>query len=155
MDGTRTHFIRTVKPNPEKTPLAMDIMYSLTQLKFSGVFEAVGIKKKGYPFRETFQNFYREYWSLCPPKAADGFDVGPVQSDPSKFVRLELRRLHTLALQDAHLSLLNARLLLPCADTRRQFPCCLPALALPVCTMERHASFTRQNSTARWKVSFM
>jgi len=30
-------------------------------------------------------NFYREYWSLCPPKEADGFDVGPVQSDPSKY----------------------------------------------------------------------
>lgn len=41
VDGTRTHFIRTVKPNEAKTPLKMDVMYVVSSANFVVMFCAV------------------------------------------------------------------------------------------------------------------
>ena len=45
---TYPHYIRCVKPTPYKQPLSPHAPMVLEQLRYSGVFEAVEIRKKGY-----------------------------------------------------------------------------------------------------------
>jgi myosin-5 len=47
VDATWSRFIRCVKPNQAKEPNIFESHSSLEQLKFSGVFEAVAIRKQG------------------------------------------------------------------------------------------------------------
>jgi ABC-type oligopeptide transport system ATPase subunit len=59
--ATESHFIRCIKANSEKKPRVFDGASCLEQLKCAGVFEAVAIRKNGYPFRYSFQRFVERY----------------------------------------------------------------------------------------------
>jgi myosin heavy subunit len=58
---TESHYIRCVKSNSQKKPRAFEGASCLEQLRCAGVFEAVTIRKNGYPFRYTFQRFVERY----------------------------------------------------------------------------------------------
>jgi myosin heavy subunit len=64
LNATQTHYIRCVKPNNEKAPSLIDPVLTLEQLRYSGVFEAVRIRKQGYPFRYTYERFVDRYKCL-------------------------------------------------------------------------------------------
>mmetsp|Transcript_14936 Transcript_14936/g.28233 ORF Transcript_14936/g.28233 Transcript_14936/m.28233 type:complete len:3070 (+) Transcript_14936:85-9294(+) len=61
LNQTQPHYIRCIKPNPTKSPSSFYGEMVLLQLQYSGVFEAVKIRKSGFPFRHTHGNFYRRY----------------------------------------------------------------------------------------------
>jgi len=65
LQSTQPHYIRCIKPNPTKTPLEYLGHMVEEQLLYSGVFEAVDIRKKGYPFRLSHLRFYRKFWLLA------------------------------------------------------------------------------------------
>ena len=46
LNATQTHYIRCIKPNNDKAPSQIDPMLTLEQLRYSGVFEAVRIRKQ-------------------------------------------------------------------------------------------------------------
>ena len=69
LESTQSHFIRCVKPNALKSPTAFDAQLSLEQLTYSGVFEAVQIRKQGYPFRRPHTEFYFRFKELLPSDA--------------------------------------------------------------------------------------
>eukprot|EP00514_Thraustochytrium_sp_LLF1b_P009778 CAMPEP_0184556748 /NCGR_PEP_ID=MMETSP0199_2-20130426/41065_1 /TAXON_ID=1112570 /ORGANISM="Thraustochytrium sp., Strain LLF1b" /LENGTH=1621 /DNA_ID=CAMNT_0026953483 /DNA_START=287 /DNA_END=5152 /DNA_ORIENTATION=+ len=58
---TESRYIRCIKPNAEQAPNSFDGRKCLEQLKSSGVFEAVEIRKNGFPFRLTHDQFVRRY----------------------------------------------------------------------------------------------
>jgi myosin heavy subunit len=58
---TSPHFIRCIKPNNDQAPNAFDAHLVLNQLKYSGLFEAIRIRKAGYPIRMTHQQFIKRY----------------------------------------------------------------------------------------------
>jgi myosin heavy subunit len=58
---TESHYIRCVKSNSQKKPRVFEGFSCLEQLRCAGVFEAVTIRKNGYPFRYTFQRFVERY----------------------------------------------------------------------------------------------
>jgi len=58
---TEPHYIRCIKPNPNKAPLAFVPRMCHEQLTYSGVFEAVAIRKAGYPFRLKHETFAERY----------------------------------------------------------------------------------------------
>eukprot|EP00519_Triparma_laevis_P004942 CAMPEP_0182508788 /NCGR_PEP_ID=MMETSP1321-20130603/25610_1 /TAXON_ID=91990 /ORGANISM="Bolidomonas sp., Strain RCC1657" /LENGTH=1892 /DNA_ID=CAMNT_0024714917 /DNA_START=82 /DNA_END=5760 /DNA_ORIENTATION=+ len=62
---TQPHYIRCIKPNPDKSPLLYQGKMVEEQLLYSGVFEATDIRKKGYPFRLSHMRFYRKFWLLA------------------------------------------------------------------------------------------
>ncbi|RYG56027.1 hypothetical protein EON66_03890 [archaeon] len=49
----------SVKPNKLKRPDTFDNPMILAQLLYSGVLETVRIRRQGFPFRETFPEFWR------------------------------------------------------------------------------------------------
>ena len=53
LDTTDSRYIRCVKPNDQMSANSFNTLRALEQLRYSGVFEAVEIRKKGYPFRLT------------------------------------------------------------------------------------------------------
>jgi len=61
LNSTHSHYIRCVKPNEYKAPREFNSMLSLEQLRYSGVFEAVRIRKQGFPFRNTYERFVERY----------------------------------------------------------------------------------------------
>jgi myosin heavy subunit len=61
LNKTEPHYVRCIKPNPRKAQMEFDGMMCLEQLQYSGVFEAVEIRKKGFPFRLTHQRFWKRY----------------------------------------------------------------------------------------------
>jgi Myosin head (motor domain)/RhoGEF domain/FYVE zinc finger/Myosin N-terminal SH3-like domain len=59
--ATRAHFIRCIKPNDTKQPHSFDASLVLQQMKYGGLFEALNIRKLGYPFRKSTQDFVDHY----------------------------------------------------------------------------------------------
>jgi myosin heavy subunit len=43
----------------------------LQQLRYSGVFEAVAIRKQGFPFRLVHEQWFKEYRALAPKACPD------------------------------------------------------------------------------------
>lgn len=67
-DTTEPHYIRCIKPNQEKKPKLFNTRICLEQLTYAGVFEAVQIRKTGYPFRLTHSRFAGRYRPLLKTK---------------------------------------------------------------------------------------
>ena len=66
IEETDAHFIRCIKPNTQRSATAFEPRLTLEQLRYSGVFEAVAIRKCGYPFRLTHVQFANRYRCLLP-----------------------------------------------------------------------------------------
>ncbi|GBG32521.1 Myosin-1 [Hondaea fermentalgiana] len=58
---TESRYIRCVKPNNDQRPDRFETPLVVEQLRYSGVFEAVAIRKQGYPFRLSFRQFRCRY----------------------------------------------------------------------------------------------
>ena len=59
--ATVPHFIRCVKPNADQAPNKFDANLALNQLKYSGLFEAIRIRKSGYAVRMPTDVFVKRY----------------------------------------------------------------------------------------------
>jgi myosin heavy subunit len=59
--STFPHFVRCIKPNLEQVPTKFDAPLVLNQLKYSGLFEAIRIRKAGYEIRMPFEQFVQRY----------------------------------------------------------------------------------------------
>src|SRR3546814_786277 len=53
VDACEPHYIRCIKPNDDKRANLFKTRMCIEQLTYAGVFEAVQIRKSGYPFRLT------------------------------------------------------------------------------------------------------
>jgi myosin heavy subunit len=66
---TTPHFIRCVKPNELQAPDRFEPPLALNQLKYSGLFEAIRIRKSGYAVRLPIDVFIKRYASCVPSVA--------------------------------------------------------------------------------------
>jgi len=60
------HYIRCIKPNNDKKARLFSPGMCNRQLACSGVYEAVRIRKQGYPHRFYHHDFIRRYWTTAP-----------------------------------------------------------------------------------------
>ena len=67
--STEPHYVRCIKANSQKAPDSFQSGLILEQLRYSGIFEAVAIRKQGYPFRHKHQQF-RERYAMLVPRAS-------------------------------------------------------------------------------------
>jgi hypothetical protein len=63
---TESSFVRCVKPNWPKKPFEFEGPLTLRQLKYSGLFEAIRIRKSGYSYRMEHMDFLKLYSILDP-----------------------------------------------------------------------------------------
>ncbi len=71
LNESSPHFVRCIKPNDSKSKTFFDEAQVLEQLQYSGVLEAIQIRKQGYPVRRTHQEFYGLYRGLCHASKED------------------------------------------------------------------------------------
>jgi hypothetical protein len=67
-DTTEPHYIRCIKPNQDKRSQLFKSQLCLDQLTYAGVFEAVQIRKNGYPFRLPHSRFAARYYPMLKHK---------------------------------------------------------------------------------------
>jgi len=72
VNKTWPRFIRCIKPNQLKKGDIFNAPLSLEQLRFAGVFEAVTIRKRGYPFRYTHKLFFQRFRPILFKKKKKG-----------------------------------------------------------------------------------
>ena len=65
INTTNPHWIRCVKPHPNKQPLSFHGVSVMNQLSSSGVLGTVKIRKAGYPVRILFDNFVKRFSVIC------------------------------------------------------------------------------------------
>ena len=61
LNSTQPHYVRCIKPNDSKRPDLFDANACLTQLRYAGVFQAVTIRQRGFPFRWPHEQFFKRY----------------------------------------------------------------------------------------------
>lgn len=85
--ATVPHFIRCVKPNADQAPNKFDANLALNQLKYSGLFEAIRIRKSGYSVRMPTDAFVKRYKhvALTIP--------GNVRQDPNDYCNALLQEM--------------------------------------------------------------
>jgi myosin heavy subunit len=64
------HFIRCFSPNTEGNPESFHGTHMLTQLRSSGIFEAVSLRMRGFPFRKSHEQFLSMYRSLIASQSS-------------------------------------------------------------------------------------
>ena len=64
LNASEPHFIRCIKPNEEKEPMIFNHALVHTQLKQSGAFDALSIRKRGYQFQFPHAVFMQRYRPL-------------------------------------------------------------------------------------------
>lgn len=57
-------FVRCIKPNEVKKPAVFDEAVVVRQLRYSGMMSTIAIRKAGYPYQHTFEEFRKRYWLL-------------------------------------------------------------------------------------------
>ncbi len=55
------HYVRCIKPNPQKKPMAVDDEMFINQVRYLGLTEAARVKRAGFAFRLPYDEFLRRY----------------------------------------------------------------------------------------------
>ncbi|KAI6649740.1 hypothetical protein LOD99_6529 [Oopsacas minuta] len=61
------HFIRCIKPNPNKLPNTFQNDFVANQLSYTGTLETVRVRREGYSYRPLFSEFVDIYSSIAYP----------------------------------------------------------------------------------------
>lgn len=65
-------YIRTVKPNENKSPTEYNVPNVLHQVKYLGLQENVRIRRAGFAYRQTFEKFVERFFLLSPETSYAG-----------------------------------------------------------------------------------
>jgi myosin heavy subunit len=76
LDRTQPHYIRCIKPNLTKAPSVFLTGEVLKQLRYSGMMEAIRIRREGYALREEHESFYNRFSVLLSTNELSGAETG-------------------------------------------------------------------------------
>lgn len=65
-------YIRTIKPNQNKSPTEYSVPAVLHQVKYLGLQENVRIRRAGFAYRQTFEKFIERFYLLSPKTSYAG-----------------------------------------------------------------------------------
>lgn len=66
LNRSQPHFIKCIKPNNVKEAGVFEEQLVTLQLRYSGVLEAIQIRKSGYPTRRSHEKFWKSFWMVPP-----------------------------------------------------------------------------------------
>lgn len=61
LDGCDPHYIRCIKPNEKKQPLAVNRTIVAEQVKYLGLVENLSVRRQGFCYSETYAAFIKRY----------------------------------------------------------------------------------------------
>eukprot|EP00048_Salpingoeca_helianthica_P007067 m.106072 g.106072 ORF g.106072 m.106072 type:complete len:1056 (+) comp14216_c1_seq4:94-3261(+) len=122
------YFVRCVKPNDTKSPVAFDVARVLHQIRYLGLLENVRVRKAGYAHVMPQSVFLRRYKLACPTTwptyRGDGGDVGAVRAIISFFKMItadENPREHHVALGKTKVFIAHVQTLVALEQARDYF----------------------------------
>ncbi|KAI8584101.1 hypothetical protein K450DRAFT_218149 [Umbelopsis ramanniana AG] len=59
-------YIRTIKPNDNKSSSEYDVSRVLHQVKYLGLCENIRVRRAGFAYRTTFEKFVERFYLICP-----------------------------------------------------------------------------------------
>jgi len=59
------HYIRCIRPNPDKKPNNLDLELTMKQVKYLGLLENVRVRRAGYAYRQTYEKFLKRFKMVC------------------------------------------------------------------------------------------
>lgn len=65
-------YIRTIKPNENKSPTEYNVQNVMHQIKYLGLQENVRIRRAGFAYRQTFEKFVERFYLLSPKTSYAG-----------------------------------------------------------------------------------
>ncbi|TPX22183.1 class II myosin [Coccidioides immitis] len=65
-------YIRTIKPNDNKSPSEYNVANVIHQIKYLGLQENVRIRRAGFAYRQTFEKFVERFYLLSPKTSYAG-----------------------------------------------------------------------------------
>ena len=65
-------YIRTIKPNDNKSPSEYNVTNVMHQIKYLGLQENVRIRRAGFAYRQTFEKFVERFYLLSPKTSYAG-----------------------------------------------------------------------------------
>lgn len=65
-------YIRTIKPNDNKSPSEYNVANVVHQIKYLGLQENVRIRRAGFAYRQTFEKFVERFYLLSPKTSYAG-----------------------------------------------------------------------------------
>lgn len=65
-------YIRTIKPNENKSPTEYNVSNVMHQIKYLGLQENVRIRRAGFAYRQTFDKFVERFYLLSPKTSYAG-----------------------------------------------------------------------------------
>ncbi|MCJ1255420.1 class II myosin [Lignoscripta atroalba] len=65
-------YIRTIKPNDNKSPTEYNVSNVMHQIKYLGLQENVRIRRAGFAYRQTFDKFVERFYLLSPKTSYAG-----------------------------------------------------------------------------------
>jgi myosin-1 len=65
-------YIRTIKPNENKSPTEYNVPNVMHQIKYLGLQENVRIRRAGFAYRQTFDKFVERFYLLSPKTSYAG-----------------------------------------------------------------------------------
>ncbi|RKF73816.1 Myosin-1 [Golovinomyces cichoracearum] len=65
-------YIRTIKPNENKSPTEYNVPNVMHQIKYLGLQENVRIRRAGFAYRQTFEKFTERFYLLSPETSYAG-----------------------------------------------------------------------------------
>ena len=82
-------YIRTIKPNENKSPTEYNDQNVLHQVKYLGLQENVRIRRAGFAYRQTFEKFVERFFLLSPKTcyAGDYIWTGDAQSGTRQILK--------------------------------------------------------------------
>jgi len=89
LERTQPHYIRCIKPNPTKAANSFLPGDILKQLRYSGMMEAIRIRREGYGMREEHESFFHRFSVLVNDSEMNGGESGIAQ-----LVKVLSERLH-------------------------------------------------------------
>ncbi|KAL3924100.1 MAG: hypothetical protein SGILL_001255, partial [Bacillariaceae sp.] len=72
LDTTQPHYIRCIKPNLSKAQKSFNAGEVLKQLRYSGMMEAIRIRREGYALREDHHSFFNRFSVLLGADETEG-----------------------------------------------------------------------------------
>lgn len=89
LEKTQPHYIRCIKPNLSKAANSFVTGEVLKQLRYSGMMEAIRIRREGYALREEHESFFNRFSVLMNSE-----DLGEDTTGIVQLVQVLSKRLH-------------------------------------------------------------
>ncbi|KPV76242.1 uncharacterized protein RHOBADRAFT_34869 [Rhodotorula graminis WP1] len=69
---SQPHYIRTIKPNQNRSPSEYDTKAILHQIKYLGLQENIRVRRAGFAYRNTFEKMVERFYLLSPATSYAG-----------------------------------------------------------------------------------